>query len=521
MEFRFEVLEYLKGAGDDEVVGIVLGSTSDMFNTKLGAQTMGGDLTRLHDTTWDNNEAIVFLSRKDTIPETQHGERYFLGRKVGGSWEFFSDSYSIKSRHSKNWLPAIDSGGTGAANGASSASQSRGEQRFLTGADSDEEHSLYDVAAAMKSAASAESQSIADIADYRVANSAYNDALGSGGDASTLSVADLKDRIAEMEAEIAAGDGSEEYSSCVYEKYKWDREFTYTRNDKDPANRTNHTSNVVMSGLPAGTAFGWGDISDPHPAFFNTTPGFTPDWEAWLEGADAHLFELEQMSIIKTARPLPRGIYRYYFNERSNDLALCDAYPQARRDWNLHTIEVYAPPDVYHEAFFDPVQIDGAVGTDGEYGVIEPAEFGELGEEKAIERLVWQNGQVEIDIWAKHERSLKDQCLDFIRLDGSVSLRILVDDAVADSEEEETTLIWGVCEQPWVDGDLLMLRIAESIPNDGVAATNDQECLTALPEHIFEPAAVPTPEPERTPDPTATIEPTDTPEPESTVQPTP
>ena len=81
------------------------------------------------------------------------------------------------------------------------------------------------------------------------------------------------------------------------------------------------------------------------------------------------------------------------------------------------------------------------------------------------------------------------------------------------------TLTWGVCGQPWADGDLLMLRIAEGIPDDGVQTTNDPDCLVSGIEQTSAPAAVSTPEPEPTTDPTPTPEPTPTAEP--TVESTP
>ena len=49
--------------------------------------------------------------------------------------------------------------------------------------------------------------------------------------------------------------------------------------------------------------------------------------------------------------------------------------------------------------------------------------------------------------------------LDFIELDGSVSLTLQVDESTVDAPNK--TLSWPVSSQPWEDGDKLMLRIAE------------------------------------------------------------
>ena len=92
---------------------------------------------------------------------------------------------------------------------------------------------------------------------------------------------------------------------------------------------------------------------------------------------------------------------------------------------------------------------------------------------------------------------------DRIRIDFDYASEVVDDDDVA-------TLAWGVCEQPWQAGDLLMLRMASGIPDDGVQATSDQECLTAASGQASTPTAEPeltvtaTPVPTLTPTPTAT-----------------
>ena len=47
--------------------------------------------------------------------------------------------------------------------------------------------------------------------------------------------------------------------------------------------------------------------------------------------------------------------------------------------------------------------------------------------------------------------------VDFIELDGTVSLSLAIDDAAVDPLTN--TLSWAVSPQPWDDGDKLMLRI--------------------------------------------------------------
>ena len=54
------------------------------------------------------------------------------------------------------------------------------------------------------------------------------------------------------------------------------------------------------------------------------------------------------------------------------------------------------------------------------------------------------------------QSSIAGHTLDFIGLDGSVSLSL----AVSDAQQDDTSLVWKLAEQPWQSGDKLMLRIA-------------------------------------------------------------
>ncbi|MDE2715964.1 MAG: hypothetical protein OXI33_02975, partial [Chloroflexota bacterium] len=69
----------------------------------------------------------------------------------------------------------------------------------------------------------------------------------------------------------------------------------------------------------------------------------------------------------------------------------------------------------------------------------------------------WASGTVKVKV--SPHTGLTGQTVDFIELDGSVSLSLLVDDATIDAANN--TLSWTVSEQPWHDGDKLMVRIRE------------------------------------------------------------
>ena len=87
LEFRFEVHEYLKGSGADEIVGSVYLD----FDWEDLAQAAVAKIARAHDSRWDDREAIVFLDTTEEHPDPLPGQYWFgymgLGttdRGIGG-----------------------------------------------------------------------------------------------------------------------------------------------------------------------------------------------------------------------------------------------------------------------------------------------------------------------------------------------------------------------------------------------------------------------------------------------------
>ena len=139
---------------------------------------------------------------------------------------------------------------------------------------------------------------------------------------------------------------------------------------------------------------------------------------------------------------------------------LCDGYV----DRFLITVIVAASDNVLYEAFFDPVADGSAVASDSSNGQLEPASFTDAnGASATIQRIEWASDTVKIKV--NPHTGLANHKLDFIELDGSISLSLAVDDATVDGANK--TLSWTVSEQPWEDGDKLMLRIAEVRHIDG------------------------------------------------------
>ena len=142
--------------------------------------------------------------------------------------------------------------------------------------------------------------------------------------------------------------------------------------------------------------------------------------------------------------------------------------------WEI-IVHLTAPEGVLHEAFFDPVASGDAVGAGGADGVLNPASFTLNGSQTTMRRIEWESGRVVMRL-EPDDNALADHHVDFISLDGSVALRLDFDDAFEATNGGAPALAWGVCNQLWSDGALLMLRIRESEANL-TDATRDADCL--------------------------------------------
>ena len=202
----------------------------------------------------------------------------------------------------------------------------------------------------------------------------------------------------------------------------------------------------------------------------------------WLEGKDKDLFVAQAVdsepkdwwgngvinSVIysrelSTARPLPAGEYRFYFEALPAERVICSGHVELEKNTREWFVTVSAPAGTLHEAFFDPVldTSTSAVGADATNGVLKPAAFSVSGgATTTIGSLEWKSGAVKMNV--SPHAALDGQVLDFIELDGSVSLTLDAADATVDSAN--STLSWSVVSQPWEDGDKLMLRIRKG-PN--------------------------------------------------------
>ena len=151
-------------------------------------------------------------------------------------------------------------------------------------------------------------------------------------------------------------------------------------------------------------------------------------------------------------------------------------YTPALEEEPIFSVTATAPVNAVLEAFYDPVATgEQALGSGNGNGLLMLGSFYSVeSNEVGIKRIDWSSGNVEMQL-TPHSL-LPDHYIDFIALDGSVSLRLDFDDAmeVTDTDDPQS-LSWGVCEQPWEEGDQLMIRISES-GIDLTGTTNDAEC---------------------------------------------
>ena len=420
MEHRFEVLEYLKGSGPSEIVALVYEGQGQEFDTAQGARLLGTNLVAERDTTWDSREAIVFLKDSAvTIPSLAAADRYSLGP---------ADVYGIDSPYQKRWLPAADATSSSDAEGRSA---NPGEQRFLLDAPTG-----YSSSAATRS----------------VPTTITN--------APTIALAELKQKIADLQAEVDAGDGSEEYRKCVYWKYAKTSFIEYKKQENGGVYPRVHTDAEIVSGAPEGTKVAQDRHARVRIAQLGPTePEDSPEGIFVLFGEDVERFDYRYPGVVYVARPLPQGEYKVFWGGVPIKYIPCDGWPTEAKERDELVVAVTAPASTLHEAFFDPVALSGGgVGATGSSGVIDPDEFTVGSDDVEIDGLEWDSGSVvlELDDYV----SLSGQTLDFIELDGSIDTSLNVSDATVN--RSAATWTWSVTGAPWEDGDLLMLRIREA-----------------------------------------------------------
>ena len=412
-ELRFTVHEYLKGSGPSEVLVVV--RDEDTFLAETDALSWAQEQLLERETIWDDREGVLFL---------RTAEPYQSGGASGGSQRSTAQSspvpaleftlsnyvvqtpwdYSIETL-SRAWMPSGDAGSS-----APRSSESSQAQVYITD--------------------------------------------GSQSPPPVVSLLDLRSQIAELETTLASGAGIEGFRECIWDKIYYER--TYRAG-------TPWTPPEFESTLASGSAIG-AEVHRRNIPNYRRGPQYH---RFWLSGPHVDLFQsgVEDDDTVPDngydhtlvlARPLPAGEYHVNDHMQHHDDFPCNFVPDTYSKW---TVTVTAPAGTLHEAFFDPVAIGAAVGADGANGVLKPAAFTVGGASATITSLKWESGVVRMEL--NPSASLAGHAIDFIALDGSVSLTLSFDNA---TQGGGGALTWSVADQPWQAGDLLMLRIRAASP---------------------------------------------------------
>ena len=415
--FTFDVKEALYGSpGESVVVGLLLSKPweNNVPAVPYKTEAKALEVSRVWNETqrvteWDERDAIIFLSLASNVSESWADgvpstvQYVFVSeRSIGGNARMSEDEYTIHSLKNQVWLPAVSVG-------------EAGSQTFY-------------------------------LDDPKVVNLP-----------ATKSLADLKAQVTTTTGLIDTTIPG--YKECLLAKEQDSRDGRPTY----PPAFWNQIDKTIASGLPTGTV-----LSD-----LSGWKGFGGYPNLFLEGPDSTRFKQVMSDTdtnpenrfdvhIYTTRPLPLGVYEIHTNHQTHRMKPCNYVPPYRVKW-LVTVE--PPEGVLHELFFDPVKVGTTVSADGTNGVLKPATFTDgNGMSATLQRIAWEAGTVKLKL--SPHTGLANHVVDFIALDGTVSLSLDADEATVDTGSESGTgaanniLSWSVAPQPWKDGDKLMLRIA-------------------------------------------------------------
>ena len=353
------------------------------------------------------------ISRGQVLPVGP--DQHWFGPIREGGWVY---GISVSSPHSKRWLPEV-------AKSAGARTTAPSEKLFLTD-DPLGPETVY---------------------GRRVATRNPDSPLP------TISLGTLKTRISALEAEANAG-GTAEYRVCIEQSYKRLRYKTFKMINGPPGWRRDYT---IPSGLPAGTiiddqeGFGTMDVNAPVVWEFigldrELVRTLAVNFRPYPNRPPGYAYTNRQV----TTRPLPADTYKYYIHWRS---PYCTKDLSSIKKSTVVYLDVTAPDRSVHEAFFDPVAIGEAVGSDD----LSPADFSLDGSSTTtITSLKWEDGEVTLALTPT--TTLASYKLDFIDVTGTTTLSLTSDNA------STTANTWTVPDAPWAAGDLLMLRVSHVPP---------------------------------------------------------
>ena len=414
---QFRSSEYLKGTGPREFV-VEVPMVEYEYSTQAAALEAARSFVANRVTTYDSRPGVLFLQGPLTAASlTQQSTTsasggsatrsirasnptvfaFVPGGMDKGSWE-----YSIESKE-RVWMPsATSAGGSGGSGIRSPDSAENTNPEYITN--------------------------------------------GQVSPPTVVTLSDLKANISALQARLQEGENIEGFKDCVWIELNFERLYRHY----DPL--------ILADTMPSGADPGTQTFYDDLLVF----PNATVYMNVWVEGEDASHFEhvlvdddddpVEYRFKAGPIRPLPEGFYEVDFRIQNPTSIPCDFRGKSLLKREL---TVTAPAGILHEAFYDPVTVGTAVKADSSNGVLKPTSFTVGSTSTELTSLEWSSNQVVLTLGT--HVSLSGHVLDFIELDGSVSLSLFTDSATVDSTAG--TYTWSMSSQPWQDGDKLMFRL--------------------------------------------------------------
>ena len=397
LEFKFNVLEYLKGAGGNELVVFVTDQLDRTYATMELALEAAQSWKRDRDTRWDDREALIFAEK----PVGSSGEvtRYSFG-PYG-----YIEAYTLDSGN-RVWLPSVSSSAEGSA--------LSGGLRFLL--------------------------------EEPGGGGSSGGASGSG-QPETVSVSEMKTLIAKLEKWRKDGEGIEGHLECIRASFG---EEVYINGKKERGESLNTSSDYYLgSGLPARTLINRTGSPRPGKTWLG---GKDKDLFADENGPFITMRPLRNGTyLVYRNYQWPELIPCDYFPTEYIDVHATYVHVAAPTG-TLH--EAFFDPVTVGSA----IAADATNGvlkptafTDGNSASATLQSIAW----KSPSTGSGQAGTVKLKL--SPHTGLANHVLDFIALDGKVILSLDADDATVDAANN--TLSWPVTHQPWKDGDKLMLRI--------------------------------------------------------------
>ncbi len=185
------------------------------------------------------------------------------------------------------------------------------------------------------------------------------------------------------------------------------------------------------------------------------------------------------LEVVSSKGPLPAGEYSIIFAQYHHQLPCTSTY--FKEQWSSHdVVELIVTIDNEEETLYEGSvaleELDSGVGADSFRGLITPNSFSlDATTNVTINEIFWDSGEFILRINIDGPTMPTGA----VYLNGNYGSWETLHFANASLavEDGETTLRWGLCDWEWSGGDLLLLRVQEKTQYDW--DTSEEECLAS------------------------------------------